>query len=301
MRASLKMIPYIIIQLAVSFLVGLNELFSAGWSWDTFTSARFWFDYITITVATMMSFFSWANFRIMKFMGTPYYKGMEYNPDTDLADLGNQVAIKKNAINSLVQEHRKSDLIDCLKELNLTEKESRYIYKKTNKLYKLRGSWKCEFKLTKKWYAKRIAKLEAVLDETFIRNNISKLKVKYVPITESYVASGVSAKTSTTFRQRQESKTEKMIKDNISKWIITLSYMLLLSSIIFDAADKFTFETFLTIGIKVINCVFQAVMGVNYASTYINEKVISELDDRISIMEYYIEWRNKKKGAVNNG
>lgn len=301
MKITLKLLPYILVQLAVSFLIGLNELFNAGWSWDTFTSARFWFDYITITIATMMSFFSWSNYKIMKLMSAPYFKNMEVDPNINLADLGNQVAIKRNAINSLVQNNRKSDISDCLTELNLTEKEAKYVYKKTNKLYNLRGSWLRNFKLTKDWYAKRIAKLEAELDEAFIKENIAKIKVRYVPITERYVVSGIAAKTSTTFRQRQESKAEKMIKDNISKWAISLAYMLLLSSIIFDFTEAITLQVWLSIGIKILNCVFQAIMGINYASTYITEKVISELDDRISIMEYYIEWRTKKKGVVDNG
>lgn len=302
MRATLKVLPYILIQLAISFLVGLNEVFEAGWSWDTFTSARFWFDYILITLATMLSFFSWADLRIYILTSTPYYKDMESNPNTDLADLGNIVAIKKHAIDNLVRDNRKADISDCLHEINMSEKTEKFIYKKTNKLFRLRASWLKNFKLTKKWYAKRIETLEKQLEDTWIAENINKIKVRYVPVTERYVVSGVAAKTSTTFRRRPESKMEKMFKDNIHKWIMSLSFMLLLSSVVFDLTQEMDLATYFNIGIKIINCIFQALMGVSYARTYVTEKVVYELDDRIEIMEYYIEWsRNKKKGVVNNG
>lgn len=301
MKMTLKLLPYILIQLAISFLIGLNELFSAGWSWDIFTSARFWFDYSTITIATMMSFFSWANYKIMRISSTPYYKGMEDSNKTDLSDLGNQVAIKNNAISALVQCNRRSDISDCIHELNMQEKKSRYVYDKTNKLYKLRSSNFRYIKLFSKHYDRLITKLESELEDDYINNNLENLKVKYVPITEAYIASGISVKDSNTFRQRQESKVEKMVKDNIYKWVMSLTYMLLLSSIVFEFADSVTWQSVLSIGIKILNCVFQAVMGVNYASTYVSEKVIYELDDRIAIMEYYIEWVNKKKGVANNG
>lgn len=296
MKVTLKLLPYIFIQLLILFLIGVYELFQANWDWSIFTSADFWFGYATITAATMLSFFSWANLRINSISDTPYYKDMEYKPDIDLNNLGNQVAIKRNNLSTLVLEYRTSDITDFLKyKINMPEKKNKFKYNKLNKLQKLKSSLFRNIKCFSKYYDKKIAAIEEQLTDEWLNSHIEYIKVRYVPVTERYIINGIDFTNSGLFRKRPQSKIYKMAKDNIHRWLISLSYMLLLSSVSFMQSDKLSLQVIFVVLIKIMNCVFQSVMGASYANTYIKEKVLVELDDRIAIMEAYTEYKFKDK------
>jgi hypothetical protein len=303
MKITLKLLPYIFIQLLILFLIGVYELFQANWDWSIFTSADFWFGYATITAATMLSFFSWANLRINSISDTPYYKNMENKPDIDLNNLGNQVAIKRNNLSTLVLEYRTSDINDFLKyKINIPEKKNKFKYNKLNKLQRLKSSFFRNIKCFSKYYDKRIATIEEQLTDEWLDSHIEYIKVRYVPVTERYIINGIDFANSGVFRKRPQSKIYKMTRDNIHRWLISLSYMLLLSSVSFMQSDKLSLQVIFVVLIKIMNCVFQSVMGASYANTYIKEKVLVELDDRIAIMEAYAEYKFKdKERSVVNG
>lgn len=293
MKMTLKLIPYILINLAVLFIIGLGELFAANWDFSVYVSASFWMNYITSTLATMLSFFSWANLRINMYLSIPYYKDMEKDPNTNTNDIGVIHAIKRHTVDNLVLEYRTSDISIYLDEINIDEKTKKFKYVMNNKRSKL-----CEKRNPN---IDKIKRIEEQLKDEWISENIKNIHVNYVPITESYLVSGLTNKSSNTFRKRNPSKVTKMINDNIHKWILSLSYLLLLSNITFFTKDQVTLIAIYTVGLKVLNCVLQAFMGINYAVTYVQEKVIYELDDRIAIMENYIQWKKKRQEVVNNG
>ncbi len=297
MKLSLRLVPYILLQFTVLLLVGAGELFAAGWSPERLAEADFWFSYATITLATILSFFSWANVKIDAYLDTPYYAGMENDPKTNLNNVGIIAAIKKNILSSLVLKHKTSDLPEFLdNEINLPEKTEVYVEQKTAQLIKYREGWRSTFILTRKRAARKVEIIKQQLDENYIKDNIQNIKVKYTPVTESYVVNGVSVSSSKTHRHKQLSRATTMLKDNIHKWVLSLSYLLLLTSLSIEFSKDMSWAVVYSMAIKIMNCVFQSLMGINYAKDYMNSKVIVELDDRTSIMEMYVE--KKKKGAA---
>lgn len=297
MKMSLRLVPYILVQIMILLLVGAGELFAAGWNPQRLLQADFWFSYATITLATLMSFFSWANVKIDTYLDTPYYAGMEYHPDTNLNDVGVIAAIKRNLLSGLILKHKTSDLPEFLNnEINLPEKTEIYIEQKTVQLIKYREGWRSTCFLTRRRAAKKVELIKEQLSEEYISTNIQNIKVKYAPVTEAYLINGVSVASTKNHRHKQIGRAVTMVKDNIHKWVLSLSYLLLLTSLSIEFSEEISLAVIYSTSIKVINCIFQSIMGINYAKDYMNNKVIVELDDRISIMEMYVE--KKKKGAV---
>lgn len=296
MKISFRLIPYILIQLAIVLLVGMGELFQAGWSLGRLAEADFWFSYATITLATILSFFSWANVKIDIYLDTPYYKDMENDPKINMNDAGVVLAIKKNILSNLILGHKTSSLADYLDKINLEEKKEVYIEQKTAELLKYREGWRSTCVFTKKNAARRVELIKAQLENEYIENNICKLKVKYVPITEAYIVNGLSVKVGKTHRQKIKSRGVTMMSDNIHKWLLSLSYLLMLTSITVQFNEELSLSAVYTVAIKVVNCLIQSLMGIAYAKDYVVNKSIAEIDDRLAIMEGYIEY--KTKGAV---
>lgn len=297
MKMSLRLIPYILVQLMILLLVGMGDLFEAGWDPTRLASADFWFSYATITLATLLSFFSWANVKIDAYLETPYHVGMENNPNTNLNDVGVVAAIKKNLLSNLVLRYKTSDLPEFLDEhINLVEKTEVYVEHKTNQLIKYREGWRSTCVLTRKSAARKVNIIKEQLSDEYIKNNIKNIKVKYVPVTEAYVINGTTVKTGKTHRHRQIGRARAMLKDNIHKWVLSLSYLLLLTSLSIEFGESMSWAVAYSMAIKIINCVFQSLMGINYAKDYMTNKVIAELDDRTAIMEMYVE--KKKKGVA---
>ena len=295
MKITLKLLPYLFIQVLILMLVGMGEVLLMEWGLSKLIDAEFWFSYITLTLAGILSFFSWANMRIDQVVNAPYKLGMESDPNINMNDLGVIVAIKRNALNNLVLKHRTSDLPDFLKEINLEEKRNCYVYDVTNKLNKLRSRHTLPLN--------KIKYLESTISDEWLNEHLEHTHVKYVPVTEAYIINGAMDKRSTTFRHRSLSKSEKMINDNIHKWIMSLSYTLLVTSISFTVdITVLDVAVWYTILVKVGSCLIQGVLGINYAKSYINEKTIYELDDRLALFEAYLEWKkNKTKEARVDG
>lgn len=297
MRMSMKLVPYILLQFMILLLVGAGELFAAGWNPQRLLQADFWFSYATITLATIMSFFSWANVKIDSYLDTPYHTGMETDPKTNLNDVGVITAIKKNVLSSLIIKYKTSDLPEFLNsEINLPEKIEVYTEQKTAQLIKYREGWRATCALTRRNAANKVKIIKEQLSEEYIANNIQNIKVNYAPVTEAYIINGVSVSSNKNHRHKQMGRAATMIKDNIHKWVLSLSYLLLLTSLSIEFSKQMSWAVVYSMAIKVSNCVFQSLMGINYAKDYMNNKVIVELDDRTSIMEMYVE--KKKKGAA---
>lgn len=247
MRITLRILPYVFIQFLIIILVGVGELLAMDWGFEKLVTAEFWFSYLTLTLASIMSFFSWANLRIDVISGTPYHKGMELDNKIDLNDLGVTVAIKRNSLNTLVLKYRTSDLPDFLKEINLIEKRKRYISYITNKLNRIRSRHNPN--ITKIKY------LEDTITEDWLNKNLEHINVKYTPVTEAYIINGILDKHSNTFRQRSLYRGEKMVMDNIHKWILSLAYTLLVTSITFSVSVDYSLAVIYTILIKVGSCI----------------------------------------------
>jgi hypothetical protein len=180
--------------------------------------------------------------------------------------------------------------------INLVEKTEVYVERKTNQLIKYREGWRSTCVLTRKGAARKVKIIKEQLSDEYIKNNIKNIKVKYVPVTEAYVINGTTIRAGKVHRHRQIGRARAMLKDNIHKWVLSLSYLLLLTSLSIEFGETMSWAVAYSMAIKIINCVFQSLMGINYAKDYMTNKVIAELDDRTAIMEMYVE--KKKKGVA---
>lgn len=292
MKLTVKIIPYIIIQILIVTVIGINDLYTMGWDPGLLISAAFWYNYISNLVATYLSFFAWANMGIDVVVTTPYYLNMETNNKLDLNKYGNIVSIKSHRIDELVTNYRTSDIAEFLDtEINFQEKKKKHLYICQNKLMKLRSK--------KKLNTTKIAAIETMMTDEWINKNLKYYKVKYVPVTEAYLVNGVSIKSRGSFRKRVDSKTGRILKDNYYKLLCSLAYATMFSSIMFDLMEEITPAVIIKILVKISNCIVNSFLGYSYGNkTYITEKVIYELDDRIALMERYIEWKNTKVKEV---
>lgn len=284
MKFTVKIIPYLMLQLLILTLIGVNDLYRANWDPGRLTELGFWIDYLTITLATIISFFSWANIKI------DFYLSAQYDPNSTLdytSDLGTTVAYKRATLSAVIEREKTPSIKYCIDELNMEEKEKKFKYKFSNKLNKAKYS---RFRYVfKKHYDYKIKQYEELLSVEWIAKNIDSYKIRYVAITESYIVNGVNIKNSGNFRRRVDTRGERLVKDNYHKWLLSLTYMMFFTSMGFQLMDGISLVVLFTIGIRIMNCVMQSIMGIRYAATYVQTKVIPELDDRQSIMEIYIK------------
>lgn len=287
MKFTVKIIPYLMLQLMILTLIGVNDLYRADWNPGRLLELGFWIDYLTITLATIISFFSWANIKI------DMYLSVKHDPNTTLdytSDLGTTVAYKRFTLNGLIEKEKTPSIKYCINELNMEEKEKKFKYKFSNKLNKAKYS---VFKrIFKKHYDNKIEQYEEWLSEEWIAKNIDSYRIHYVAITESYIVNGVNIKNSGDFRRRVDTRAERLIKDNYHKWLLSLTYLMFFTSMGFKLMEGISLVVLFTIGIRIMNCVIQSIMGIRYAATYVQTKVIPELDDRQSIMETYIKGKS---------
>lgn len=282
MKLTLKIIPYLMLQLVIVALIGINDLYQANWDPGRLRNLGFWLDYLTITLATIISFFSWANIKIDMFLN------VKYTPECDQSQqLGEVVAYKQHTLNDLVLKEKTPSIKYCIEEINKEEKERRFNYKYNNKLNRARYGF--FGRIFKKHNEVKIAQYEEMLTIEWQYKNLKDFKVRYVSVSESYVVNGVNFKSNGNFRKRVDSRNVRLVKDNYHKWLLSLAYMMFFTSMGFQLMDGITPVVIFTIGIRVMNCIMQSIMGIRYASTYIATKVIPELDDRQSIMEMYIK------------
>lgn len=285
MKLTLKIIPYLLLQLAIVALIGINDLYQANWDPGRLKNLGFWLDYLTITLATIISFFSWANIKIDMFLSVKYTAECDQSQQ-----LGDMVASKQNTLNNLILTKKTPSIKYCIEEINKEEKEHKFNYKYNNKLNKARYGFLR--KIFKKHYARKAEQYEEMLTIEWQARNLKDFKVRYVPITESYIVNGVNFRSNGNFRKRVDSRNVRLVKDNYHKWLLSLAYMMFFTSMGFQLMEGITPVIIFTIGIRVMNCIMQSVMGIRYASTYIATKVIPELDDRQSIMETYIKGKD---------
>lgn len=287
MKFTLKIIPYLLLQIIVLSLIGINDLYRASWDPGRLSDVGFWISYSTMLLATIISFFSWANIKIDAYL-------MEDQISKDIpaakkTQLGDTVQTKRDKLDALIESQLTPSIEYCIDELNYKEKERKFNFKYTNKLNKARYSRFRNFKLFKKHIEKKIEIYEEYLSPEWQFKNLKYFKVRYVAITESYVINGVNITNTNNFRKKVDTRTLKLVKDNYHKWLLSFGYMLFFTSMAFTLAEDISLAMILSIGISITNCILQAIMGLRYAATYIKTKVIPELDDRESIMEYYIK------------
>ena len=284
MKFTIRIIPYLMLQLMILTLIGVNDLYRADWDPRRLTELGFWLDYLTITLATIISFFSWANIKIDMYLSVKYDKSstLDYT-----SDLGTTVAYKRATLSAIIEKEKTPSIEYCIDELNMKEKEKKFKYKFTNKLNKAKYS---RFRnIFKKHYNNKIKQYEEFLSPKWINDNLENYKVRYVAITESYIVNGVNIKSNGNFRHKVDSRNGRIMKDNYHKWLLSLTYLMFFTSMGFKLMEGISIVVLFTIGIRVMNCIMQSIMGVRYAATYIQTKVIPELDDRQSIMEFYIK------------
>ena len=285
MKVTIKIIPYLLLQLAIIALIGINDLYQANWDPGRLSNLGFWIDYLTITFATIISFFSWANIKIDIFLSVKYDASMDQS-----SQLGEMVASKRNTLNTLIIKQKAPSIKYCIDEINAEEKERKFNYKYTYKLNKAKYGFLS--RIFKKHYQAKVEQYEEMLTVEWQAKNLKDFRVRYVAINESYIVNGINIKNPGNFRKRVDTRNERLVKDNYHKWLLSLAYMMFFTSMGFQLMDGITPVVIFTIGIRVMNCIMQSVMGIRYAATYVSTKVIPELDDRQSIMEIYIKGKD---------
>ena len=284
MRFTIKIIPYIFLQIVILSLVGINDLYRASWDPGRLRDVGFWIEYLTMLLATIISFFCWANIKIDAYLNEDQMSNVARK-----TQLGTAVSEKRKTLDTLITTQKTPSIEYCINELNYKEKEKKFNFKYTNKLNKARYSKFRRWKIFKKHYDKKIEIYELYLSVKWQHENLKYYKVKYVAITESYIVNGVNINTVNNFRKKPDTRTARLVKDNYYRWLLSIGYMLFFTSMVFTLMDDVSLALIFTIGVRVVNCVIQALMGLRYADTYVSTKVIPELDDRTSIMEYYIK------------
>lgn len=287
MKFTAKIIPYLFLQIIILSLIGINDLYRANWDPGRLSDLGFWIDYFTTLLATIISFFCWANIKIDAYLLEDQISNTV--PVARKTVLGTSVQTKRDTLDKLIINQKTPSIKYCIEELNQEEKEKKFNFKFTNKLNRARYSRFRNWRIFKKHYDRKIERYEEYLSIEWQHENLKYYNIKYIAITESYIVNGVNINTVNNFRKKPDSRTSRLVKDNYHKWLLSIGYMGFFTSMAFTLMEDISPVIIFTIGVRVVNCIVQAIMGLRYADTYITTKVIPELDDRTSIMEYYIK------------
>jgi hypothetical protein len=293
-----RVILSVISFLLAMFIVGLGELIKADFKFNFYKDFTFWVQYLTYQIAIVLVQDSNINDKIADLSFESYNASMSL----DDGNLAHEVAVRKHTINTLINAEVGPDLLDFLTtEVNRNEKIKVWKHMLQTKRNKIS---KKVYSRNLKKSAKQQAKLRDIdlkMSDAWINENIDKIQVKYVRVSESYVKSGVVLDSSNGFRKKHHGQMYHITFDTLPNKLMWFGYTMFVTSLIFDSVT-FNTTTIWTMTTKFFGLVSTAVSSRAYGVKFISKYTIPELVDRQGLIEAYIKWKmTKAKEVIVNG
>jgi len=150
---------------------------------------------------------------------------------------------------------------------------------------------------------KRIEELKEELNDKFIKENEEYLDVKFIPISISFMMSGVNTKNKSE-QQDPASKTRTAIQDNLAGMTIPTVFVGFIIGSILTRQDADILETLFNIGIKTLLLLMQHWSAGNYAPTWLKKTWVHDTHMRAGLWERFLQYlvdSTKKQGGAKDG
>ena len=288
-RISLAFIPFVLMYFTSILLVGVADLFTAGFSLERIGKAQFWYNIFLSMFANIFALMATLLWQIKK-----------------QREEDKRVLEKQNKINDCADNDLEPDFEDeYLKDINLNSKITAFkenIKEQIDMLNKKAKpedffAWnsRVEEGTKKNKYVQKRLVLEEQLKSEYIKENIDFIKVEYEYITKAKVINGYQPKSK---RQRYINGKKTMFADLLPNTLLAISFMVFISSFAFEFinADK---TLIITLSAKIFSLVWNAYNGYSYAFTYIEKVLITNLNASLDLIVGYLAWRKESKGNMN--
>ncbi|QVK18101.1 hypothetical protein KHQ81_14940 [Mycoplasmatota bacterium] len=268
-----KCLPFFFMYFISLSMVVLIDLVTAQFSLDRIGSSEYWSNILTVAIANLLVLLSSTFYDVDKLK------------ETDRRILDDRKEIRQAIANDI-----DVDFKDFIVQDNLSRKITswkNYINRKLRKLENKKASQKRDA---------AIQKLQSMITKEYIDKYIDSIKIKYYYIKMSQIISGFRSGDEV---ERLESGFNKVSKDILPKFLLSISLPIFISSFVMDVKD-FSPVLLLTIASKLVSLISNFMNGKSYAKVYVNEVVLYNLDYRIKYIERYVSWKAKKKAGDTN-
>lgn len=267
-----KYIPFLVMYFISLSLVVLIDLVTAQFSLDRIGSSEYLSNILTVALANLLVLISSTFYDVDK-----------------LKEIDPRIKKDEEEIRDSISNDIDVDFKDFIDQDNLSRKIrcwKNYINRKIRKLENKKSSQKRDA---------AIKKLQVMKTKEYIENYIDSIKIRYYYIKMSQIISGFRSGDEI---ERLESGFNKVSKDIMPKFLLSISLPIFISSFVMNVKD-FSPVLLLTIASKLISLILNFMNGKSYAKVYVDEVVLYNLDYRIKYIERYISWKAKKKAGDN--
>ena len=284
----IRKISYAVVLISALVIIGLADFCMAGFNPAVFKDPNYWFGLLACALSNYIMLVYTAIEKI----------------DTS-AEKNSEVKDKKKSVNDSVAENVDTDFDDFLAVENRQRKIKAWKTKISNKIARLDERTKDrdreiywngsdEQKAVNKYCKKRAILLKKLSDDYIIKN-VYFLKVRYVKLRRYEVTHGCKQKYDG--YKITTKKNRKVAKDNLPKVMMSMSFVLMVSSFAFGFKE-FTLIVLLQFIIKLGSLFLSIYNGVNYGSNYIEQILLPDFQYRLDVIIKYLNW---KKGGSKNG
>ena len=279
----IRKLSYVAVLLSVLVIIGLADFFAAGFDVNVFRDPNYWFAILACAL---------ANYIML------VYTAIDKIDTTTAKD--ETVKNKKHELNESVSQNVDTDFDDYLAVENRERKIKAWKQKISNKIARLdelaRDKHKevywygTEEQKAKDWYCRKRNHLLVKLTDKYINDNIYFLRVKYVKLKRYEVTHGCKQRRDT--YKITTRKNLKVAKDNFPKVMQSISFVLMISSFVFDYKG-FTIMLVLQFVVKLGALCLSIYNGIAYGSNYIEDTLMPDFQYRLDIIIKYINWKIK--------
>lgn len=288
MRKIAKQIPIFLIFLFCFLLIGGIELFAYDPSKNIATS-QFIFTLVTVNIANMIALTSTARLIINR--GRLEDKDV-LDKDKKLKDTIN-INVDSSFDNYLITVNKDRKILAWKTKISdkITRLESR-ARQKDIELF----NFGTEQEKIKNRYCSKRRRLLVKLEDDYINKNLPYLKVKYIKLRRYEITTGTTQKGED--YQITTNTSNKIFKDNIPKFLITFSIILLFVSIPLTFSE-WKEEIIMIVILRLIPLFMNIANGKEYGKSYITHTILGDLQFRLDTVINYMEWKLNKRGEIN--
>lgn len=314
--------PYIIMYFVAFMLIGMMDLTNAQFDPWRLLEAAYWQEVALLTVGNVLVLLSTSDLYVMKLLGQMeadpnVHVDPKLNPDNAqqsewhrLQHLIRQgikamrenfrlwlhkdnMRVKANAyrlkINKRIVKLNKYStykshlLYDTLKK---AEETNTKIVAPTTYSWWRKALWWIFLKPRPNRYVKKRRDLEAKLDDSYIKDRIEYIPIRYDKINESFIRTGYNGEFNSGDR-KVESKGAKFFRDHSPRIMLTTAAIAIFRAFLYNP-ETFTMAVAMSITFKIFVLLSNIIAGRNYAPRYLQEKIIKDENLRLSMLTEYL-------------
>lgn len=277
-----------------ALISGLLNLFTYGFNPTELLTISFWLAILIRCLANGLVLFSSAINRI-----------------SHLERDDEQISYLKNSLQLSIKNDIKEDFVTFLAAINKQEKIKKYKQKINRKIFKLDNhashrrlnKWKLyqdekeiiSVEVDPHQYGRYVFKRQKLLDkleDEYIEKNIDSIRVKYNYITRNMIINNF--KTNDDEKYTLIEKNKKMARDLLPRFLYTISFTLIMSSIILDPnIENLNVVFWINFTTNIFTLIFSYFTGNNYGKDFTETVIIGNYYTKKQVIDDYKIWKSR--------